>query len=46
MNWSSRISCHSRFTGSILVKNRCPPMSKRKPRYWAVWEIPPKMSSA
>src|SRR5262249_15598489 len=40
-----RTSCHSDSTGAILVKNRCPPISKRKPLYWAVREIPPTMSS-
>ena len=41
MKSCARISCQRSLTGFTLVKKRWPPMSKRKPLYWAVWEMPP-----
>ena len=46
MNSSPRISSQSACTGSIFVKKRCPPMSKRNSLYRTVREMPPTASSA
>ena len=43
---SGRISCQNASTRDTLVKNRCPPMSKRQPSRSTVRLIPPTTSSA